>query len=366
MRATYPSLSRPFGHSVNAVLNRGSPRADTLSVPRSRSALRALSLASVSALVFFHIPAQPAGAADLDELRARAQAVADEIGSLERRFLGLTQRQERLEAEITEANQKIALLELRVNDASDAYQAALDRYVERAVEIYKSGPVSDFGLLLGAQDFNDVFTITQASANAAELDADAMQELLLTKEKAAAAQSDVDSEKQRLLNARATAELVATDISATLETRRDLFDTLESEIALFEAEARRQAALAPNPNAALADLLAGTGPSDGIPNGFAGTGVVLEGTASWYGPGFEGNPTATGAIFDSRLYTAASKELPLNSWLFVQHESKGVVVLVNDRGPYVQDWILDLSHAAAQSIGITGIGWVSAEILIRI
>ena len=111
--------------------------------------------------------------------------------------------------------------------------------------------------------------------------------------------------------------------------------------------------------------LEGSGPSNGIPEGFATTGVSFEGIASWYGPGFEGNPTASGQIFDPSLYTVASKELPLGTWLYVEHAGRGVVVLVNDRGPYVGDRILELSAPAARAIGISGLGWVRAEIIIR-
>jgi rare lipoprotein A len=51
--------------------------------------------------------------------------------------------------------------------------------------------------------------------------------------------------------------------------------------------------------------------------------------------------------------------------LFVTHGSRGVVVLVNDRGPYIDDRVLDLSQAAAEAIDITGLGWIEAELLIK-
>ncbi|MQB00952.1 MAG: septal ring lytic transglycosylase RlpA family protein [Actinobacteria bacterium] len=121
------------------------------------------------------------------------------------------------------------------------------------------------------------------------------------------------------------------------------------------------------PDRELLEKLTGAGPSLRIPDGFIGTGVIFEGLASWYGPGFEGNSTANGDKFDSRLYTAASKELPLGTWLHIRHEGKGVVVLVNDRGPYVEPRILDLSKAAAEALGMIGkgVGWVEAQIIVR-
>jgi rare lipoprotein A (peptidoglycan hydrolase) len=145
---------------------------------------------------------------------------------------------------------------------------------------------------------------------------------------------------------------------------------MTARISELEAQARAAAtvsAAAQNIDVGdeLLKILQPAGPAQDIPEGFASTGVTFEGIASWYGPGFEGNPTASGQIFDPSLYTAASKELPLGSWLHVSHQGRGVVVLVNDRGPYVEGRILDLSHAAAQAIGITGLGWVKATILVK-
>jgi rare lipoprotein A len=58
--------------------------------------------------------------------------------------------------------------------------------------------------------------------------------------------------------------------------------------------------------------------------------------------------------------TAASKDLPLGTHIFVSYNGKGVVVLVNDRGPYVGGRVLDLSAGAARAIGLSGVGWVTA------
>lgn len=89
---------------------------------------------------------------------------------------------------------------------------------------------------------------------------------------------------------------------------------------------------------------------------------AFSGNASWYGPGFEGQPTASGATYDSSLLTAASKTLPLGTHLNVCHGGACVTVLVNDRGPYVGDRVLDLSRAAATDIGLVdaGVGYVTA------
>lgn len=70
--------------------------------------------------------------------------------------------------------------------------------------------------------------------------------------------------------------------------------------------------------------------------------------ASWYGPGFAGRPTASGATFDPDGLTAASRDLPLGTILEVHHRGATVTVEVNDRGPFTDPHhrCLDLSRAA--------------------
>ena len=82
------------------------------------------------------------------------------------------------------------------------------------------------------------------------------------------------------------------------------------------------------------------------------------GSASWYGPGFHGKKTASGDIFDESKFTAAHRTLPLGSRVRVTHLSTGksVEVLVNDRGPYVDGRMIDLSHAAARHLGMVESG----------
>jgi rare lipoprotein A len=94
---------------------------------------------------------------------------------------------------------------------------------------------------------------------------------------------------------------------------------------------------------------------------------VLNGWASWYGPGFDGNLTANGERFNQNALTAAHKHLPFGTRLRVTNMDTGrsVVVRVNDRGPYAGDRILDLSAGAAEKIGldVSGVAPIKAEVL---
>jgi rare lipoprotein A len=86
--------------------------------------------------------------------------------------------------------------------------------------------------------------------------------------------------------------------------------------------------------------------------------ATQSGIASWYGPGFHGQATASGAIYDQNELTAAHQTLPMGTRVMVTNLNNGraVEVLVNDRGPFAKGRIIDLSHAAARSIDMIGPG----------
>ncbi len=89
--------------------------------------------------------------------------------------------------------------------------------------------------------------------------------------------------------------------------------------------------------------------------------------ASWYGPDFQGRPTASGEIFDMYARTCAHKEYPFGTKLRVTNTSNGksVECIVNDRGPFVRGRDIDLSYAAAKEIDLIGPGTVPVEIEVQ-
>ena len=94
---------------------------------------------------------------------------------------------------------------------------------------------------------------------------------------------------------------------------------------------------------------------------FVGSVEARTTTASWYGPGLAGNPTANGEPFDPGDYTAAHRTIPLGTKLTVCHEGC-VDVRVNDRGPHLGDREIDLSAAAASKIGVQDEGVATVEV----
>lgn len=86
--------------------------------------------------------------------------------------------------------------------------------------------------------------------------------------------------------------------------------------------------------------------------------IFERGGASWYGIQFHQRKTASGERFDMTDFTAAHRTLPFNTRVCVRSLVNGreVLVRINDRGPYAAGRIIDLSRAAAESIGLVGLG----------
>ncbi len=92
---------------------------------------------------------------------------------------------------------------------------------------------------------------------------------------------------------------------------------------------------------------------------------VQTGVASWYGHPFDGRLTANGEIYDMEKMTAAHRTFPFGTVLRVDDLDNGqtIKVRINDRGPFVQGRIIDLSHAAAQTISMAGIANVRLRVI---
>ncbi len=93
-------------------------------------------------------------------------------------------------------------------------------------------------------------------------------------------------------------------------------------------------------------------------------GTKYRGIASWYGPDFHGKMTSSGEMYNMYDFTAAHKTLPMNTILKVTNlrNGKSTIVRINDRGPFVENRIIDLSYAAAKKIGMIGTGTAPVEL----
>jgi peptidoglycan hydrolase CwlO-like protein len=309
------------------------------------------------------LSSQSAGAEDLATIKSRAQSVADQVTELERRAQGLEGRKAKLDERIVDLSGEIGALESEIGDIGRELADAQDIYIERAIEAYKSGASgTELDSLLAAETISEFISIAEINSVATSIDLQRLQELESARADIEEAQADLDGRKQEEIEARAEIEVLGAELRTTLDERRASLRQLAAEVKELEQQVRRDAQIAPPsgtqpPSSAIA--------TKDIPAGYVSTGVSFGGVASWYGPGFAGNSTANGEIYDPMGLTAASKELPFNTLLFVKYQGRGVVVRINDRGPYVGDRIIDLSQGAAETVGMSGIGWIDATIVVR-
>ena len=91
---------------------------------------------------------------------------------------------------------------------------------------------------------------------------------------------------------------------------------------------------------------------------------VSRGQASWYGPGFYGNRTASGEVLRPGTLTAAHRTLPFGTKVRVTNLNNGrsAVVRINDRGPFHGHRVIDLAHGAASELGVVGSGTASVKL----
>lgn len=90
------------------------------------------------------------------------------------------------------------------------------------------------------------------------------------------------------------------------------------------------------------------------------------GGASWYGPGFHGRRTASGERYDMNALTAAHRTLPFGTLVRVHSLVNGreVEVRITDRGPFIRTRVIDLSRAAADMLGMLGLGFKEVVLLV--
>jgi len=105
-------------------------------------------------------------------------------------------------------------------------------------------------------------------------------------------------------------------------------------------------------------------PAAGVPKPHEGGTVFEEGRASWYGAPFHGRQASNGETYDMYKFTAAHRTLPFNTMVRVTNMTNGksATVRITDRGPFVDNRIIDLSYAAAKQIESIGPGVVPVQL----
>jgi rare lipoprotein A (peptidoglycan hydrolase) len=299
-----------------------------------------------AALLLGTMPSARADDSSLSVLRAQRLALVARIAST-------TDAVTKAEAVADEARQRRFVSNLALDDA----RRHVARYV---VDAYVSGVDASQMENLRRSVYTDVaartdrvlFTRLEQARAQADTETKAADKAVADSQRTVAQLKKLQSELEQTITDRENAE--AASVAARLAATPDPAPTLHPAYSRTTLSQR--------------DLMARYpfGAASGIPAGLVATGEVVSGPASWYGPGFDGHATASGAIFDQEGYTVASKTLPLGTMLLIHRGDRAALVLVNDRGPYVAGRVLDLSHGVARILGTTeaGVANVTAEVLV--
>lgn len=363
-----------------------------------RAALRTTLLTGLLAALLVPLLSAPgaARAADVDALSADLAAATAETAALGAAL-------ERAAA--ADGGLRVALE--RLEDERTAAQARLDARVREVFIARRPDPLGGLTTGLAAaslrrladQGASAAVRVDAGLVNAVAVQSDAARDLqarataFRTGLRARAAAALEAQERARVLLARAETELAARQVAARaraaaasaaeaaaakaaaaaeqarlaaeaarLASARSTLDDASAAVtsALTPAQTRR-GSRAQQREAPLIALAEAAG--SGYPAGWGPTGQVLTGPASWYGPGFVGSPTASGAPYDPERLTCAHKSLPLGTLLRVSSGGRTVSCLLNDRGPYVGPRILDMSRAGSRALGYNGVAEVVIEVL---
>lgn len=309
---------------------------------------------------------------DLKSIDSRIYSVGRSIAADEAQVADLRKQIDRAEAHVAELESEMD----RVRQTSNA----------RARRMYMNGPARIVSVLFNATSFGDLPRMRVFFESLAARDDQIIVEAARLKE-------DLEVERTELA---AAVEELRGRVEALDAEREDLRESREArtqsladlKVAIEQAQAAEKAVLAaraaatkkPEPagtctpgiparDQRLATLLNWYAPAAGgagfMPEKLSGTGVVTSGEASWYGPGFDGCRSASGATFRASQMTAASLSLPMGTLLKVSRGGRAVVVVITDRGPYTDGRVLDLSEAAAKALNV-GVGVVDMEILLPV
>lgn len=360
--------------------------------------LSRMGLASLTVVVAVILP--PAGRAGAHQPGDDLAAIRRQLAEATRKATGVLDQLRALDVRIYQVGQSIAAdereaarLESRIRSAQrktreleDRLQAARTSSNARARRIYKSGPdtflagllsvrtfaelprVSRFWEILAEQDGRIILRSSRLKAELADQKADlagSVQALRARTER-------LDGLRERLRSSRE-------DRAGTLERLRPAIESaLAAERAILAARAapvRAEGGPCPSGGARqaeadrkLAALLDWYAPAAGtepfMPPRLSPTGILSTGAASWYGPRFDGCRASSGATFRANQMTAASLSLPFGTLVKVTLGSRSAVVVITDRGPYVEGRVLDLSAAAAEAVGLSGVREIRMEILV--
>lgn len=328
---------------------------------------------------------------DLESIRKRLQDAQNRTGTVLNDLKSIDSRIYSVGRSIAQKEAEVATLQERIDSAEEHVQELESQMVrvrkasnDRARRMYINGPANIVSVLFNASSIGDLPRLQVFFENLAEQDGETIIEAGRIKDQLEIENAMLVSTAEDLKARVESLDAERAGLQQTRQQRRESLAQLKGSIE--QAQAAEQAVLAaraaavkvPEPagnctpgiearDRKLAVLLdwyqPATGSAGFVPDKLSATGVVTSGEASWYGPGFDGCRSASGATFRASQMTAASLSLPMGTLLRVTRGARSVVVVITDRGPYAHGRVLDLSRAAARALDLS-VGNVEMEILL--
>jgi len=283
---------------------------------------------------------------------------------------------EALDSRLIIINKSIAQIHGKLQQEQEECDTHRDKMNERLVGLYKNGDIGFLEVLLNIRDFEDFLIRVDYIARINESTQILINKFQKENEQTITVKNELEQTKSEALCIKNEKLAKINQLEVKLAEQKRLMASLTSrEKNSLKADAQQRKSekinnsmpIGTNINIVkctvspyLNEFIYTTAR---MPQNYSATGIKFSGVASWYGNEFNGRPTASGEIFNENDFTCASRTLPFGTYLKVSYGGRHIVVRVNDRGPYVNGRVLDLSKASARALGVSGIGNISAEII---
>jgi rare lipoprotein A len=282
-----------------------------------------------------------------------------------------------LEERIDVTNLRIYRQQEELADARSRMAEARDLFETRIIRMYKSATTNNMAILLTSESVSDFYARALMLSRIARQDRDALAGAALAASEAEYEAAYLDDLRAQDIALRKEMQNRAAELDQALSEQKALVERLtEEERKRLEAERAAAAAAREdwrNSSIPIGDAVplksAIVEPytdrtylaPEYQPSVYKTTGRTMNAVCSWYGNEFHGRRTASGQIFNEEDLTCASKTLPFGTRLALTRNDRRIIVVVNDRGPFIAGRDLDLSKAAARELGFSGVESVHVE-----
>lgn len=350
--------------------------------------------AAIAALLISTLGVFPALAADpISDQRARVRAAETRVQSLQVRLADLLKQLQGLRRQMDSNYSQLHRSDRQLRKLEEKAEQTRAAFTKRARFAYMHPASDHLQFFLRARTLSQFLSSRRIFSESMRVDLMAYEEFVAARTDVVEQKDNAELAKNELLTSSRRIDSLKAEITRALQSEEGELGAARVELGRLEAAKRdaemrarieaqkrlRGTLLSPEVEARrsarqavldkkLADLLGwyapGLGSEPYMPPMLEGTGIRTNGMTSWYGPGFDRRRASSGATYREEQLTAASLILPFGTLLKVSYNGRGVVIVITDRGPYVEGRVLDLSRGAADALGIRGVKRVDMEILV--